>query len=223
MGTVSDTSGIHAGGASSGGTSARGTATKDRIIEAALETVREEGFAQTTARAIARHGGFNQALIFYHFGSVDDLLHEAFMRASMQNVERYREAVAEVRSLSDLVAIARRLHAEDLESGSVTAVTQLMAAATDAERGGALLDRFDEWIGLVQQALERASAAYPMTGVVPTREAAYAVCAMFLGVELMSRLDPARSEAEPVFDMMEMLAGLIEQAAPLLLAGFEPG
>ena len=52
----------------------RSSATRSRIIEAALQTVREEGFAETTARAIARHGGFNQALIFYHFGSVDALL-----------------------------------------------------------------------------------------------------------------------------------------------------
>ena len=54
--------------------SAKGSETRDRIIEAALETVRVEGFADTTARAIARHGGFNQALIFDHFGSVDELL-----------------------------------------------------------------------------------------------------------------------------------------------------
>jgi hypothetical protein len=41
---------------------------------------------------------------------------------------------------------------------------------------------------------------------------------MFLGIELMSRLDPSRSEAKAVFDMMENVAGLIEQLAPTLLA-----
>jgi AcrR family transcriptional regulator len=199
------------------GTSQRGADTRDRIIEAALETVREEGFAETTARAIARRGGFNQALIFYHFGSVDELLMEAFGRVSSRNVVRYQEAAEQVESLSDLVAIARRLHAEDLESGSTTAVTQLMAAATDPERGGMLLDRFDEWIGLVEEALKRAAAKYPMASIVPTREAAYAICAMFLGIELMSRLDPERSEAEAVFDMMETMATLIEDVAPSLL------
>jgi hypothetical protein len=52
---------------------------------------------------------------------------------------------------------------------------------------------------------------------VPVREAAYAICAMFLGIELMARLDPERSEAEPVFDMMETIARLIEDLAPSLL------
>jgi AcrR family transcriptional regulator len=195
--------------------SERGTATRERIVEAALETVREQGFADTTARAIARRGGFNQALIFYHFGSVDDLLMEAFGQVSKRNVDRYRAAVTEVASLADLVAIARRLHDEDLREGSVTAVTQLMAAANDPERGGVLLDRFDEWIRLVEDALGRAAGQVPMASLVPPREAAYAIAAMFLGIELMSRLDPARSEAEAVFDMMESIAVLIEQMAPL--------
>jgi hypothetical protein len=52
---------------------------------------------------------------------------------------------------------------------------------------------------------------------VPVREAAYAICAMFLGIELVARLDPERSEAEAVFDMMETIAHLIEDLAPSLL------
>ena len=199
--------------------SKRGSETRDRIVTAALDTVRTEGFANTTARAIAAHGGFNQALIFYHFGSVDELLDEAFGRVSEQQVERYREAVKELGSLTDLVQIARRLHEEDLASGATTTVTQMMASATDPERGGALLDRFDLWIGLVQEALERAAAQYPIAAVVPPREAAYAICSMFLGIELMSRLDPSRSEADAVFDMMQNAAGLVEQLAPMLFAG----
>ncbi len=201
------------------GASQRGSRTRERIIEAALDTVREVGFADTTARAIAAHGGFNQALIFYHFGSVDQLLEEAFTAVSARQVARYREAVEEVATLSDLVGIARRLHAEDLESGATNAVTQLMAAASDPERGGALLDGFNAWIDLVEIALQKAAAQYPVAAMLPPREAAYAVAAMFLGIELMSRLDPSRSEAEAVFTMMENIAGLVEQFAPALFGG----
>jgi AcrR family transcriptional regulator len=202
--------------------STRGADTRDRILEAALETVRVEGFANTTARAIARHGGFNQALIFYHFGSVDDLLSAAFARASEQQVARYREAVTEVDSLVDLVAIARRLHDEDMADGSVTAVTQLMAAANDTDRGGMLLDRFNEWIALVEEALRKAEEGSPLASMVPAREAAYAIASMFLGIELLSRLDPSRSEANSVFSMMETMAGLADQLGPALFAMMQP-
>ena len=195
----------------------RGDATRERILDAALETLREDGFAETTARAIAARGGFNQALIFYHFGSVPGLLRQAFLRLSSEQVARYREGAEKVSSLPDLVEIARSLHADDLAAGSVTAVTQLMAAAvSDEGLGVAVLDRFEEWIALVQEALRRATAGSPIAAVVPDRQAAYAVSAMFLGIELMARLDPARSEAEAVFDMLSNVASLIEQLAPAL-------
>jgi AcrR family transcriptional regulator len=197
-------------------TPTRGSETRARIIEAALETVSEEGFSEATARAIARRGDFNQALIFYHFGSLANLLLEAFAETSAAQVARYRAAAADVSSLSDLVEIARRLHADDLESGSVAAVTQLMAAASDPEEQRTILDRFEAWIELVQEALERVGGTMPVASVVPAREAAYAIAAMFLGFELMAHLDPERSEAASVFDVMASLAGLIDQLGPQL-------
>lgn len=194
--------------------------TRERIVEAAIETLREEGFAGTTARAIAHRGDFNQALIFYHFGSVPALLLEAFRKTSEEQIAKYRAAAAEVGSLNDLVEIARRLHVEDEQTGHVTAVTQLMAAAASDENvGRAMLKRFDGWISIVEEALRRSLAEHPLGSLVPVREAAYAISAMFLGIELMSRLDPQRSEADRVFDMMALLAQLIEQVTPTLLAG----
>ncbi len=194
------------------------SATRERIVQAAIETLGEEGFAGTTARAIAARGGFNQALIFYHFGSVPGLLTEAFRKTSEEQIARYHAAAAEVGSLVDLVEIARRLHEEDMETGSIAAVTQLMAAAaSDEETGKVILDRFDLWIRVVEEALNRAIEGQPLKPMIPVREAAYSISAMFLGIELMSRLDPARSEAERVFDMMASLAQLVEQFAPMLL------
>lgn len=200
------------------GTSARsGAGTRQKIMDAAVETLREKGIVGTTARAIAQRGGFNQALIFYHFSSIPQLLMEAFSRTSDEQIARYEAAAADVSSLHDLVAIARRLHDEDIETGAVTAVTQLMAAATDPELGGQILDRIDGWIAIVERSLERANpAAVALENVVSPRSAAYAISAMFLGIELLTRLDPERAEADAVFDMMANVAGLIEQLAPLL-------
>ncbi len=58
-----------------------GQDTRDRIIDAALRTVRDEGLVRTSVRQIARTGGFNQALVFYHFGSVEELLLAALERS----------------------------------------------------------------------------------------------------------------------------------------------
>lgn len=196
--------------------------TRRRIMDAAVATLREEGIVGTTARAIAQRGDFNQALIFYHFRSVPQLLMEAFERTSDEQIARYEAAAGDVSSLHDLVAIARRLHDEDLDSGAVTAVTQLMAAATDPELGGQILDRIDRWIAIVEKALERANpTGAAIADVVPPRSAAYAISAMFLGIELLTRLDPERAEAGAVFDMMADVARLVEQLAPFLAGAVE--
>ena len=190
--------------------------TRERLMDAAVEILREEGITGATARAIAHRAGVNQALVFYHFGSVANLLLQAFLRTSDEQIARYREAAADVASLHDLVAIARRLHDEDLRSGAVTAVTQLMAAANEPELNRQILDRFQMWIEIVEEALRRATGSSPLSGVVPVREAAYAISAMFLGMEILTRLDPSRSEAPALFDMMANAATLVETLAPML-------
>jgi AcrR family transcriptional regulator len=190
--------------------------TRERLMAAAVEVLREHGITGATARAIAARAGVNQALIFYHFGSVTNLLLQSFLRTSDDQIARYRAAAEDVSSLHDLVAIARRLHDEDMESGAVTAVTQLMAAADEPEMNRQILERFDEWIRIVEEAMRGATGDSPLAAAVPVREAAYAISAMFLGIEILTRLDPERSEASQLFDMMANLATLIEALAPVV-------
>ena len=49
-------------------------ATRRALVDAAIESLRFDGFAGASARAIATRAGVNPGLIFYHFGSVADLL-----------------------------------------------------------------------------------------------------------------------------------------------------
>jgi AcrR family transcriptional regulator len=185
-------------------------------MAAAVETLRQEGITGATARAIAARADANQALIFYHFGSVANLLLQAFLRTSDDQIARYRAAARDVDSLHDLVGIARELHDEDLESGAVTAVTQLMASAHEPELSRQILERFDDWIGIVAAGLRRATEGSPLAAAIPVREAAYAISAMFLGIEILTRLDPERSEAPQLFDMMANLASVIEALEPMI-------
>lgn len=74
--------------------SASGGATRLKLLEGALRTLVEQGIAKTSARSIATTAGVNQALIFYHFGSVDELLAAACVHGAEQRVSRYRERLA---------------------------------------------------------------------------------------------------------------------------------
>jgi len=197
--------------------------TRRRIMTAALETVRESGITGTSARAIAATGGFNQALIFYHFGSVTNLLTEAARASSAARVAAYRRMTDDVTSLSSLVDVARRLHDEAGRDGSVAVLTQLMAgAAADTEMGQAILAGFEGWIDLVEDALDNALRGQAIADALPAREAAYSISALFLGIELMARLDPDKSEAPAVFDALHHFAEIIE-SMPTLMGRFIKG
>ncbi len=188
-----------------------GEDTRARIVEAALATLWEEGIAGASARAIARRGGFNQALIFYHFGSVNQLLLAAVGELSARRAERYRERVKEARSLPELVAVAGELHREDSQQGHIAVLSQMLAGATTApELKGPLRERFQPWVELVEDAIRRVVAGTPYAELVPTGDLAFVVTALFIGIELMTSLedDPARQES--LFRTIALMAALLE-------------
>ena len=185
--------------------------TRDRIVDAAYETLATEGVVNTSARSIAARGGFNQALIFYHFGSVDALLVEAARRGSERRVEAFRAGSGETSSLADLVGLATRLHDEDGQTEAVRVLVQMMAAAmSNPEMGSAVLDGFEGWISFVEEAVATAIDGSPLEQVLPTRQVAYAISAMFLGIELIDGLDAERSESADVFAALGDLGRLVE-------------
>lgn len=185
--------------------------TRDRIIDAAYDTLATEGVVNASARTIAARGGFNQALIFYHFGSVDALLVEAARRGAERRVEAFRTDSAETSGLTDLVALATRLHEEDGQTEAVRVLVQMMAAAmSNPEMGSAVLDGFEGWIRFVEEAVASAIDGSPLEGVLPVRQVAHAISAMFLGIELIDGLDPDRSESDEVFAALRELGRLVE-------------
>ena len=72
--------------------------TRQALIEAAVETLKVDGFGRASARAIAGRAGCNQGLVFYHFGSVVNLLLAALDRVSAERLDHYGEAVGSVGS-----------------------------------------------------------------------------------------------------------------------------
>ena len=57
-------------------------ATRRALVDAAIESLRFDGFAGASARAIAARAELNPGLIFYHFGSVAELLLAALEEVS---------------------------------------------------------------------------------------------------------------------------------------------
>ena len=184
--------------------------TKGRIVEAALQTLKEKGFTATSARAIAASGGFNQALVFYHFGSVNDLLLAALDRTSEQRMVRYRAAVDAVHTLPDLLRVASEMYKEDLAGDHVAVLAELIAGSSSApELGPEITARIEPWVRLIEEAVDRVVAESALPGdVLPSRDLAFGIVALYVGVALMSRLGDDRSGAESLFASGTRLAPL---------------
>ena len=185
--------------------------TKTRILDAALATLQEAGYHGASARAIARQGDFNQALIFYHFGSVDELLLEAMERNSANRLSRYRERIEGVKTLNELIGVAKDLHAEDLAQGSITILTQILAGMqTNEDLRPRVAAAFAPWTEVVEQAVAQVVTGTPLEQMLPVEDIAYAISALFLGIELLSHVDPDGTANESLFQTLGVLAGMLE-------------
>ena len=184
--------------------------TRTRIVDAALQALRSDGIAGVSARAIARHGGFNQALIFYHFGSVEGLLVAVARRESERRSALYAPALREVTSLPELVAVARRLHDEEFAAGSVAALTQMLAGAVGSEElARGIWGALEPWTTLVRETIGRLLADTPYGDALPPGDLTAAVTALFLGIELLTGLDPNGRDGT-LFPTIEAAAALID-------------
>ncbi|HSR25253.1 MAG TPA: TetR family transcriptional regulator, partial [Candidatus Eisenbacteria bacterium] len=176
------------------------------------------GFAATSARAIARRGGFAPGVIYYHYRDLHDLLLAALDRTSERRLARYREELAGVTGAADLVRRLRALYAEDLAEGHVAAVQELVAGAASSPRlGPAIVERLRPWLELTEDVARRLLAGTPLEAVLPAGELAYAVVALYLGMETLTRLNGSVREAESLLAAAGTAAALFDA-----LMGGEP-
>src|SRR6266536_151834 len=143
--------------------------TKDQIVDAALKTLQTEGFSGATSRTIARIGGFNQALIFYHFGSLEGLLVAALAQSSAAQLDRYRSALVDVTTVDELLRVMGELYAQDKASGHITVVSQVIAGSVGrAELAPKVLELMEPWIAFSEETLGRV-----LPPGLPVQELAY--------------------------------------------------
>jgi len=188
----------------------RSSATKQTLVEAAIETLKIEGFGGASARAIAERAGCNQALVFYHFGSVADLLLAALDAVSAARLERYGLAVADVTSPVEILDIAADIFSEDLDAGHAAVLVEMIAGASSTPGLGAeVAQRVEPWKEFARRAIDRALDDSPLRSVVPAEELAHGVVALYLGLELLTHLDGDRASALKLFDRARTLVGAL--------------
>ncbi|MEY9927675.1 AcrR family transcriptional regulator [Catenulispora sp. GP43] len=183
--------------------------TRDRLLQGTIDALRTQGIAGVSARTIAAAAGVNQALVFYHFGSVDELLAVAAVWSTEQQVAEYREPFERVRSLRELQRVGRDLHKRESAAGNVTVLGQMLAGAqTNPAFATATRDALALWTVEIERVLNRVLADSPLGEVADVPGLARAVAASFIGMELLAAVDPEGDKA--AFRALDQLGALLE-------------
>jgi AcrR family transcriptional regulator len=193
------------------------TGTKARIAEAALETLKAKGFAGSSAREIASAGDFNQALIFYHFGSVQNLLLAALDLVSARRMHAYAPAFERARTVAELASLARAIYAEDLENGYVTVLGEMVVGGiSNPELGAEVVARLEPWMEMVEGKLRQLVAGSLLELLIPPRDVAFAIIALYLGMDMLGHLEGDHARSRSLLDLGVRYAPL---AGTLLASG----
>ncbi len=170
--------------------------TRDALVRGAIDALKEQGFAGASAREIARRAGCNQGLVFYHFGSVTNLLLAALDDVSATRQAHYQAAVEQADGLGELVDAAEAVFEEDLDAGHIAVLAEMMAGAS-ATPGLApeVAARLAPWRQFAADALDGVLSGTPLATVVEPDVAAHAVVALYLGLEMLAHLDGDRTAA----------------------------
>ncbi len=67
-----------------------GLTTKQRIVQATMNIIAEEGLPNTTVRKIASRAGVNVAAVNYHFGGKDAVINESFAAITKELRDSFR-------------------------------------------------------------------------------------------------------------------------------------
>ena len=187
-----------------------GQDTRQRIVDAALETLKQEGFTGASARVIADRGGFNQALIFYHFGTVNQLLLAVLDETSKRRLTAYQTAVEQVTTLPELLQTATRLYREDLAAGHITVLNELIGASLAyPELRPEIAARVQPWVRFAEDVIVRALAGGPLAELIRSGDAAFATVSLYLGMQMLTHLNGDTTAAESLFVTGERVAALL--------------
>jgi len=191
---------------------------KAALVAAAIDALREVGFAGASAREIASRAGYSQALVFYHFGSVNDLLLAALDEVSARRMAAYRSLLDRTGSVTALGESARSIFIEDLDAGYVRVLIEMITGAHAVPGlGDQVAERLRPWRDLAEDAVRHALGRSAAARLLPPDEAGHALVAGFLGLELLASLDGDRAAATAVFDRFRSLARLLDLLSGLRL------
>jgi AcrR family transcriptional regulator len=187
----------------------RGRATREQILDAARDVIRDNGYSAATMRAFADAAGVQLSLVHYHFGGKRQLLAALLEHENERLLERQRQLYAGDEPLAEKWLQACRYLGEDLSSGYVRVLWELWATGlAEPELAARWRAALLSWISLLEEVAATWADEQGIELPFSPRALAALVGNAFLGAE--AQILAGMSEREvPNLEALEACAQLI--------------
>jgi AcrR family transcriptional regulator len=183
--------------------------TRTAIIEAARARLWTEGHAGVSTRKVAAAAGVPLSQLHYHFGSKRGLLLAVLEAENQRLLERQERMYSSDRPLWQRYEQACDFLDEDLESGYVRVLQEMIAEGwTNEDVGASVRQALTGWYTLLTSVAEEAEARFGSLGPFTAAEVAVLIGNAFIGSEALILLGFERDEL-PVRAALRRLGVLI--------------
>jgi len=186
--------------------------TRASILDAAKQALLDVGYAGLSTRKIAEAAGVPLSQIHYHFGSKQGLVLEVLEEENRMLLDRQKTMYASEMPLWKQWEQACDFLEDDLESGYVRVLQEMMAAGwSNPEIAVAVKDMLHKWYAVLADVAVRAADRIGGLGPFTPAEAGFVAGAPFLGAESMILLGftedevPLRSALRKFGDVLRVM------------------
>ena len=189
-----------------------GAATRGLILQAARRRLIEEGYANLSVREIAADAGVNHALIGYHFHGKQQLVMAVLDDANARLLDRQARMYDAADSASEQWRQACNFYDEDLASGFVKLLMELMGASfhDDALRKE-FTPRLLAWQKLIEEAVDRFVSDTGLELPISSRAISAGITWFWMGMEASMALGINEDEGHQR-EALAAMATLLQRA-----------
>jgi len=185
------------------------TATRTDLLAAATHVISARGYSGLSTRRVAENAGVPLSQIHYHFGSKLDLVLAVLEEQTRALLERQTAMFSSDMPVWKQWEQACDFLEDDLRSGYVRLLQEMIAAGWSDDRiGAAVKDQLTGWHELLTDVVRAASVRIGGLGLFTAEELATLAVSAFLGAEQMILLGfgeeevPARSALRRIGELM---------------------
>jgi AcrR family transcriptional regulator len=185
--------------------------TRTLILDAARSRLLADGYAGLSTRKVAEEAGVPLSQLHYHFGSKQGLILALFEEENQRRLARQHRLYAEDLPLWQRYERACDYLEDDLDSGYVRVLQEMIAASwSNEELGSAVRQLLEGWFALLADVAREAEHRHGPLGPFTAEETATLIGTAFIGSEALLLLGFDR-EVLPIRSALRRIGVLIRQ------------